>query len=108
MPGCELPECPIAGKVERLEEQLDEYQTRSANSHREIYSRLNTLETSSAVTQTRYDAIIEKLDGITNKVDDLEQKPAKRWEAVVAAAIGALVGGLVTLLLTMLTSGHIG
>lgn len=105
MPGCELPECPIAGKVERLEEQLDEYQTRSANSHREIYSRLNTLETSSAVTQTRYDAIIEKLDGITNKVDELEQKPSKRWETVIASLISAVVAGVVTYLLA---GGKIG
>lgn len=105
MPGCELPECPIAGKVERLEEQLDEYQAQSSNSHREIYSRLNTLETSSAVTQTRYDAIIEKLDGITKKVDELEQKPAKRWETVIASAISAVVAGVVAYLLA---GGHIG
>lgn len=105
MPGCELPECPIAGKVERLEEQLDEYQTQSANSHREIYGRLNTLERTSDVQGTRYDAIIEKLDGITKKVDELEQKPAKRWETVIASVISAVVAGVVAYLLA---GGHIG
>lgn len=105
MPGCELPECPIAGKVDRLEEQLDEYQTQSTNSHREIYGRLNALETSCAVTQTRYDAIIEKLDGITKKVDDLEQKPSKRWETVIASLISAAVTGVTVYLLA---GGHIG
>lgn len=85
--------CPVAEKVSRLEEQLDEYQAQNGDSHREIYGRLNTLESTSAVQGTRFDFIIEKLDNLTRSVEEIKQKPAKRWEAVVAAVISAVVRG---------------
>ena len=87
--------CPVAEKVNRLEEQLDEYQAQNGDSHREIYGRLNALESTSAVQGTRFDFIIE----------EIKQKPAKRWEAVIAAVISALVSGVVVWLLA---GGRIG
>lgn len=42
---------------------------------------------------------------IDRKVTDIENRPAKRWEAVVAAVIGAFAGGLGTALLTKLIGG---
>lgn len=86
--------CPIADKVSRLENQLDEYQAQNGDSHREIYGRLNALETASAVIKVQYDSIIQKLDELARKVGDLEQKPGRRWDAVVGALIGAVVSGL--------------
>lgn len=97
--------CPIAKKVERLEEQMDEFQAQNGDSHREIYGRLNTLERASDVQGAHYDAILEKLDNLTQKVDALEQKPAKRWEAAAAAVISAIVTGLTVYLLS---GGRIG
>ena len=97
--------CPVAEKVSRLEEQLDEYQAQNGDSHREIYGRLNTLESTSAVQGTRFDFIIEKLDNLTRSVEEIKQKPAKRWEAVVAAVISAVVSGVVVFLLA---GGRIG
>ncbi len=97
--------CPVAEKVSRLEEQLDEYQAQNGDSHREIYGRLNTLESTSAVQGTRFDFIIEKLDNLTRSVEEIKQKPAKRWEAVVAAIISAVVSGVVVFLLA---GGRIG
>ena len=89
--------CPVAEKVNRLEEQLDEYQAQ--------YGRLNALESTSAVQGTRFDFIIEKLDNLTKSVEEIKQKPAKRWEAVIAAVISALVSGVVVWLLA---GGRIG
>lgn len=97
--------CPVAEKVNRLEEQLDEYQAQNGDSHREIYGRLNALESTSAVQGTRFDFIIEKLDNLTKSVEEINQKPAKRWEAVIAAVISALVSGVVVWLLA---GGRIG
>ncbi len=86
--------CPISGNISRLEEQLGEYQAQNGESHREMYSRLNALETASAVIKVQYDSIMQKLDELAWKVGDLEQKPARRWEAAVGALIGAVVSGL--------------
>lgn len=37
----------------------------------------------------------EEVKGLREDIQSLMQKPAKRWEALVAAAIGAIVTGLI-------------
>jgi len=37
----------------------------------------------------------EEVKGLREDIQSLMQKPAKRWEALVAAAIGAVVTGLI-------------
>ncbi len=97
--------CPVAEKVNRLEAQLDEYQSQNADSHREIYGRLNTLERTSDVQGARFDAIMEKLESLGKNVDELKGRPARRWEAVVAAVISAVAGGVAVYLMA---GGRIG
>ena len=42
----------------------------------------------------------EKIDKLTGEVDEIKEKPGKKWEAVVTVAITAIVTGVVTFLLT--------
>ena len=42
----------------------------------------------------------EDLNSIAEKVEDIEQKPAKRWEAIIAAIIGAVGGSIGTAVIT--------
>lgn len=37
----------------------------------------------------------EEVKGLRGDIQELMQKPAKRWESIVAAAIGAVVAGLI-------------
>ena len=36
-----------------------------------------------------------KIDALNAKVDELEKRPAKRWDALITAIIGAIVGVVV-------------
>lgn len=45
---------------------------------------------------------INRLDG---KVTEIEQKPAKRWESIIAAIIGAVGGSLGTAIISKLIGG---
>lgn len=94
-----MRDCPVVGRVESLESQLDEYQAQNGSSHKEIYDRLRKTETQLAVTSDRYNTIIEKLNNLTSKVSELEQKPGKRWESLVGTVLGAAAGVLVAFLL---------
>ena len=47
----------------------------------------------------------EKLGDVSEKVDALEDRPAKRWDALIGAVLGALAGGLGTVLVSLLTGG---
>jgi len=88
--------CP---ELQRLEQQMEEFQAQNSSSHREMFQRLNALEKSDAVQAAQYSTILEKLDDLTGKVDALETKPAKRWESVVDKAIWAVCAALIAFLL---------
>ena len=47
----------------------------------------------------------EDLNKMSEKVETLEEKPTKRWEALVGALIGAFAGGIGTFIVTKLTGG---
>ena len=76
-------DCPLAPRVEALEEANRQHSA----THREMFDRLRTLETLSAVQENKLDTILKKLDEITAKVDALESRPAKRWEGLVEKSI---------------------
>ena len=52
------------------------------------------------VSEIRYMRL--DLQEITKKVNSLEEKPAKRWESIVAAIIGAVAGGVGTAIVTLI------
>ena len=95
--------CPESrADLTRLERQLEDLQRQNGEDHKELRDRLNRVETTNAVQNAKYDAIMGKLDTLTHKVDALEAKPAKRWDslmektawAVAAAVIAFLLGRL--------------
>jgi hypothetical protein len=73
------------GRIEKLEDEQDV---------------LRKLATSVAVMAEQLKTINTNMASLTSKVDVLEAKPAKRWDAVVAAGISALVGALIGFILS--------
>lgn len=89
---------------------------------KEVYERLTALESSQKSLHKRVDHIEELVESVqrmtveiqhlredfnhmSDSVDELNQRPAKRWDSVIAAVIGAFAGGGVTMLLTKLIGG---
>jgi len=92
---CNEP-CP---ELERLSSRLNELQTQNSDTHREIFARMNKLERQEAVQEVQYSTILEKLDDLSGKVDNLEAKPGKRWEAIVDKVIWAVCAAVIAFLL---------
>ncbi len=88
--------CP---ELQRLEQQVEEFQAQNSSTHREMFQRLNALEKSDAVQEAQYKTILDKLDTLTAKVEELESKPAKRWESMVEKAIWAVCAAVIAFLL---------
>ena len=84
-------DCPMSARIEALERANEQH----GKSHREIYGRLGTLETATAVQETKLDTILNKLDDINDKVEALEAKPARRWESMVEKAIWAVCAAVI-------------
>jgi len=60
---------------------------------------MNKLERQEAVQEVQYTTILEKLDDLAGKVDSLEAKPGKRWEAIVDKVIWAVCAAVIAFLL---------
>lgn len=63
---------------------------------------LTQIANSVAVMANEQKNISEKLDSVDSKVDELEHKPARRWESVVDKALTTFLAALVTWLLVRL------
>ena len=82
-------------------EQRCKSNTHRINSQTEQLAALNRIEVM-ATKQTsqaeKIDEIKESVDGLTTKVETIEQKPAKRWDGIVDKIIYGIVGAFVTAL----------
>ncbi len=94
--------CPLIPRVEALERANEQH----GSTHREMYDRLRELERLEGIQGEQYKAILEKLDGLTQKHDalnaklsELEAKPGKRWEALVEKALWAVCAAVIAFLL---------
>ena len=79
--NCNPSDCPVSARVDALEKEFNRYRGNSSDTHRQMFERIGAL-----------DGMDEKLDAITEKVNTLAEKPAKRWESIVGYALSALVG----------------
>ena len=68
------------GRIKKLEEKNE---------------ALSSLATSVAVLAEQMTTMNVNVNSLTSKVEEIEAKPAKRWEAVVAAVISALAAGVI-------------
>lgn len=110
-------DCLGLEKVRQLEKQLDRHLAESDRTHQDLLKRLEVLEKDDARRAERDGHIMEKLDGLGEKMDafndrvagleelshigeevkglkkrvaDLEMKPAHLWEKVVGGIIAAV------------------
>ena len=87
--------------MENLETRLIETEQRSkSNSHRidKLEGKIEDISgivTALQVMNTRMDTMDGEIKEVRKDIKELVDKPAKRWEAIVAAAIGAVVAGLI-------------
>lgn len=88
--------CPVAVKVEALENRFDEYRKQSHDTHVDIYDRLNSLERSESRIDQKLESIEEKLDKDIARHEEEQDSKAKRWsgrvDKLIDSAIGILVG----------------
>lgn len=86
----------LSHRVAELERRLD----RSEKDHKEFFDRLRAIEKNEAVQHEKFDALMKKLDGISESVESLTSAPGKKWEAMMDKIFFAVVGAVVAFLLS--------
>ena len=93
--NCNPRDCPLTARVEALERENE----RHTDTHKEIFARLNKVEQDNAVQSEQYKTILEKLDTLTAKVEQLEAKPGKRWDKLAETALVVIATAVIAFLL---------
>ena len=73
--------------------------TRRIETLEKVVEAINKLATSVQVMATKIDGLSDKVDCLDGKVETIEQKPAKRAEAITEKIILVIVGALVGVIL---------
>lgn len=97
-----IRDCQLLSRVEALERANEQH----GSTHRELFDRLRELERMEGIQGEQYKNILEKLDMLTKKheelnrkLSELEAKPGKRWEGLVEKALWALCAAVIAFLL---------
>lgn len=88
-------ECPLLPRVEALEKDSEH----NKDAHKEFYSKLEGSHTAVAVIEERLDQIRSDTEEIKDAVQELKEKPAKRWESIVEKAVWAVCAAVIAFLL---------
>lgn len=94
--------CKVSTRVDALVKEFDRYRDSSSQTHKEMFDRINALEQTKSVIQTRLDGIDAKLDKLLEWREEQDSKPNKLLDKlkengiwlILAAAIGAVLGKL--------------
>lgn len=90
---------------EEMSERIVEIEQRArSNTHRldaveRDQEALNSIATSVAVMAEQQRNISDKVDAIDTKVDTLEAKPGRRWDALADKAVWAVAAAVIAFLL---------
>lgn len=99
-----MEETEIAGRLSAVEQRS------KSNSHRlealeKQTEALNTLATSVAVMAEKVETTGDKVDSLCADVQEIKQKPAKRWETVTVQVISILVAAVLGYIIARLGLG---
>ena len=101
-------QCKMEQRIVMLEQDSD----RNQATHREFYNRFEAISEKLARNDERYTQIIKDTGEIKQDIKEtktavqaLNEKPARRWESLIAAAISAIVGVLIGFLAVRLGMG---
>ena len=94
--------------MDNFEKEIIERITAVEQSVKSLHKRQDhsdQLVESVAKMASKMEHMSKELDDVAEKVDDLEAKPAKRWESIIAAVIGAVGGSVGTAIITKIIGG---
>ena len=84
-------ELSLEGKLAVIEAELN----RHAQNIENLTSVVQVCQLNDATTSVKMEQILTGITELKNSVAELKEKPAKRWDSIVASCITSLVSGLV-------------
>lgn len=104
MAGEDRQTCIQEGRLQRIEERMKQHDDANQKTHRLFYERfeeegkcrVRLEEKFNAVMTALVDLKAVSLKEIKEDLEELKEKPAKRWESVITSIISVCVGMFIT------------
>ena len=80
--------------IARFDEKLDALAERVHGLEKDRTANMET-QKAIAVLSSQFTQLINKVDALNAKVDELEKKPADRWDSLVKTVVAAIAGIIV-------------
>lgn len=93
-----MEQVQIAEELARQSEQIKALSDRMGNLEK-LTESVNKLAISLERLTAKQSATEKQVENIAEDVEDMKEKPAKRWDTVIAALISALIGAGIALLI---------
>lgn len=93
-----MSDCPHELEFAQRLQSVEDHSKRNEGRIKKLEGETNVihqLATSVAVMAEQMKSMNTKVDTMTEKVSELEGKPAKRWDALVASIISVVVGAVI-------------
>lgn len=87
-------ECLGLAKAQELERRIGKMEESSRDTHKQIFDRVRQLEDDRTEVKTHYQHIEDRLRQVQEDLAEIKNRPGKRWESAIVAAIGVIVGYL--------------
>ena len=84
----------MSAKIARIEEQINELNRRMETLEK-LTESVHSLTLSVRDLVNQQAATEKDVETLSNDVKEIKEKPAKRWDALVAAGIAAIVGAFI-------------
>lgn len=88
-------DCPMLPRIEALEAES----AHNKEAHKEFYARLDASHTSVAVIEERLNQIKDDTEDIKTALQEVRDKPGRRWDGMVDKAIWAVCAAVIAFLL---------
>lgn len=91
--------CPYEATISELKRDAE----RNSSQHREFYNRFAENEKAMAVSDERYTNLLTTMIEVKGAVNEIKDRPAKKWDSVsmyiVTSLVGLILGYIVNLIL---------
>ena len=95
MPEITEGSCQLLPRIEAQEAEV----LHNKNAHKEIYSRLEVSSTASAVFDEKLRQIKDDTQEIKATVQEMKERPGKRWDGLVEKALWAVCAAVIAFML---------
>jgi len=91
MAECDKNNCPYKSEINELQKDS----AKNSEQHREFYTKFNDSNIKIALAEERYTNLLSLMTEVKTTLNEIKDKPAKRWDTVAICVITSLVSGII-------------